>query len=148
MGLSKREGLLLKWSREHQAALSLALRCKNVSARGDKEAVLRLAREFCLRFGAELSAHFEEEERALAPALEAEGEHFLAGRLVSEHRELAELARGLEKEPSAQALGRAGEALAAHARFEEREVFEAALSSPGICERLGLASGGGQAGKA
>lgn len=138
MGLSKREGMLLKWSREHQAALSLALRCKNVSARGDKEAVLRLAGEFCRRFGSELAAHFEEEERLLAPALEAEGEHFLARRLISEHRELADLARALASDPSAQALGRAGEALAEHARFEERELFEAALSSPAVCARLGM----------
>lgn len=82
--------------------------------------------------------HFAEEERDLLPELLRFGEQALADRLLDEHRQM-EIFSAMHHDPVA--LERLGVLLAAHVRFEERELFEAlqrhwdghrANSAPGL----------------
>ena len=112
----KRSPALLKLSREHHTALSLALRIE----RGDN-AVALLA-DLPGIFSNELEPHFEEEEKTLLPRLQAAGEEALVGRTLADHKQLrllvAQIAGG-----DAASLQPFGELLRAHVRFEERELF-------------------------
>jgi hypothetical protein len=73
----------------------------------------------------ELVPHFLVEETLIAPGLDAAGETALTKRLFEDHRALRECVRpGNAK--SLAALGRFGELLENHIRFEERVLFETA----------------------
>lgn len=105
----KRDPRLVPLSREHHAALRLG---RQLMAGAGRDALHTLH--------AELLAHFAEEERSLVPPLEARGHAAQVARLYHEHRELTVLfAAALRGERQAEA----GEALIAHVRFEERELF-------------------------
>lgn len=113
----KRSAFLQNFSREHHAALKLAKLCERAAHTG-----IGLA-DACGRvrtaFADELEAHFAREERELIPLLD----DVLKGRLLAEHRGLRDLVVALG-EGDAVALRAFGELLAAHVRFEERELFE------------------------
>lgn len=107
----KRHPHLVPLSREHHAALRLG---RQLIAGG---ACAALRRE-----SGALAAHFAEEERSLLPLLETHGRPDLAARLRREHDQLNTLfAAALRGEREAEA----GQALIAHVRFEERELFPA-----------------------
>lgn len=130
----KRSEELAELSREHHTALSLANRARQTAAGGDGAAVAGMAAQVRERFGAELLPHFREEEDWLLPALAEAGEAPLVERALAEHAELVRLAEGLAT-PSAAALQAFGEALTAHVRFEERELFPAAEAHPACLAR-------------
>ncbi len=107
----RRDPRLIPLSREHHAALRLA----RALIGGTGVATLAQMRP-------ELQAHFDEEERDLLPVLRAAGEHALVRRLLAEHEQLMHLFDAAE---AGQRCAEAGEALIAHVRFEEREMFPA-----------------------
>ncbi|MCZ4306708.1 hemerythrin domain-containing protein [Zoogloeaceae bacterium G21618-S1] len=107
----RRDPRLVPLSREHHAALRLA----RALIGGTGVVMLTQMRP-------ELQAHFEEEERDLLPVLRAAGEHALVRRLLSEH---AQLVRLFDDAQAGRRCAEAGEALIAHVRFEEREMFPA-----------------------
>ena len=111
-GSKPRDVRLRGLSSEHHAALVWARRLR----RGvDREPLAE-------RFARELEPHFAVEERWLAPALVDAGQSALATRLLAEHALLRRLVASEDHAAFA-------EALFAHVRFEERELFPA-------CERL------------
>jgi hypothetical protein len=117
----KRHASLLKLSREHHVALVLAQRIANAS---DKAAIAGLMEEVPAIFRRELDPHFRTEETALLPLLERAGENAVARRTLEEHRLLRGLAARVANGDQA-SLKPFGNALSAHVRFEERELFAA-----------------------
>lgn len=122
----KRSPELLPLSREHQSALSLALRAKRAAASGDGMAVLDLAAVVVHVAESELEPHFRQEEAGLLPALRRAGEVERVERTLREHQRMRDLAAQLAAHPDATALAEFGALLESHARFEERELFEVA----------------------
>lgn len=112
----KRSEFLRQLSREHHAALKLAKVCEQAGISEDLGAKCDRALQL---FVAELEPHFCTEERDLIPLLNKE----LTTRLLEEHSLLRELASALPLH-QASALQSFGRLLAAHVRFEERELFE------------------------
>lgn len=105
----KRDLRLVPLSREHHAALRLG-----------RQLVAGAGRDALQTLHAGLLAHFAEEEVSLLPVLRAHDQDEVAERLCREHRELGTLfASALHGERQAEA----GNALIAHVRFEERELF-------------------------
>jgi hypothetical protein len=113
----KRSDALTPLSRDHHAALKVALRLRRAEA--DSAGAAAAAYVDFMRERGE--RHFAEEERELLPVAPAD----LAERTRREHGELrayaAEFAGGAA---GVEAVRAAGEALNAHVRFEERELFE------------------------
>lgn len=110
-------------SREHHAALRLALHVKRAATSGDDVQVDAACNKVRTVFDSELLPHFREEEQCLLPRLEAAGARAVVARTLIEHRALQRLARDLEI-PDAEVLLRFSELMTAHVRFEENELFE------------------------
>lgn len=109
----KRDARLRDLSSDHHQALVLAR-----DLRGARERLPQLEAEFA----AEIEPHFRVEEEWLLPALEAAGEGELARRIRDDHAQLRErVARAASGDE--QAIGELADGLAAHVRFEERELF-------------------------
>jgi hemerythrin-like domain-containing protein len=125
----KRANALAGLSREHHTALVLAQRI----AKGQTD-MAQLPR----RFAQELEPHFQAEEQVLLPLLEAAGALDLVAQTQREHEEMRRLVAAIAQ-GDASALAPFGRALAAHVRFEERELFAAAetLLHPSQLEELG-----------
>ncbi|HNQ03592.1 MAG TPA: hemerythrin domain-containing protein [Thiobacillaceae bacterium] len=122
----KRHAGLSRLSREHHTALVLAKRAMRLAdtqdaARGDFMA--EVTRRFCTEY----EPHFQAEEARLLPALQAAGHADLVTRTLSEHAALRALASRLAR-GEADCLRAFGEAMEAHVRFEERELFPRAES--------------------
>lgn len=130
---------LLALSREHHTALQLARRAGRAAQSGDADAVHRLWREVAEYLDSELAAHFLIEEHSLLPALEDAGEIELSRRVRAEHRELRRLVEARAFDPEAN-LAVFSERLAAHVRFEEREVFETAQARLSAAQLAGIAA--------
>ncbi|QEL64470.1 hypothetical protein OTERR_09940 [Oryzomicrobium terrae] len=131
----KRHPALLILSREHHAALSLALAAKRAVQVGEGE-VRAVARRALACYRDELLPHFAVEEETLLPLLEQAGEVQLVRRTLDEHRQLHELAATLASPVvDGEVLRRFGELLADHVRFEERELFDAAQAR-GVADGL------------
>lgn len=113
----KRTARLLALSREHHTALKLARRL----AIDPVAQVPAAVAEAVIAERPVLLRHFAEEERDLLPDLLRLGEQALADRLLDEHRQM-EILSAMHHDPVA--LERLGVLLAAHVRFEERELFE------------------------
>lgn len=113
----KRVPALRALSDDHHAALVIARRCRQ--AKAPAAALWAKVRE---AFAGHLEPHFTIEDRHLLPALVAIGEAPLAERLRADHAELRALAA--ETAADLATVQRFGERLAAHVRFEERDVFE------------------------
>ena len=123
----KRSPALLDLSREHHTALSLSLRIARMAdaegySEGGSEASAALLIRVSAVFDAELEPHFEEEERSLLPALVAAGELDLVTRTLAEHGAMRNLMTHIRSGDVA-SLKLFGQQLAAHVRFEERELF-------------------------
>jgi hemerythrin-like domain-containing protein len=111
----KRSQALAPLSQQHHTALFVALGLRRVDGDDAAEAVAAF-----LTFFAEADGgHLALEERLLVDALPAP----LARRMLSEHADLRRRAVTIRQEPSGAAARALGELLAAHVRFEEREVF-------------------------
>lgn len=119
----KRSDSLLKLSREHHGALVLAKRAQGFAATPAAADIFMA--QLVATFAGELEPHFQDEENTLLPALQAAGENALVERTLAEHAELRGLIDAIAQRDLA-ALPRFGSALAAHVRFEERELFPAA----------------------
>ncbi|MCC7120930.1 MAG: hemerythrin domain-containing protein [Gammaproteobacteria bacterium] len=117
----KRHPGLITLAREHHAALLLARQARRVGAAAAADAggqAVAVARTFA----AELGPHFQVEEEGLLPALAAAGEDVLVARTLAEHATLRALAERLAG-GDASTLCEFGAVLAAHIRFEDRELF-------------------------
>lgn len=131
----KRHPALRGLSSEHHRALVLATRAQRATP--DEAATRALAAEAAHLFASELEAHFLQEETGLLAELEAAGCETAVRRTQAEHAELRQLAGQLNV--SLATLPHFGERLAAHIRYEERELFplaEATLA-PGTLDRIG-----------
>lgn len=120
----KRSPALVELSREHHTALVLAKRAQAFG--GERSAASdAFAAKLLDTFRHELAPHFRAEEAGLLPALLNAGETALVERTLAEHVELQALATRIAEHEVA-ALADFGKALAAHVRFEERQLFPAA----------------------
>jgi uncharacterized protein (DUF885 family) len=113
---------LLVLSREHHTALSLSVRIARIA---DAEAEAALLIRVPAVFDAELEPHFQEEEQGLMPALVAAGELALVSRTLAEHGAMRNLMTHI-RSGDVVSLKLFGQQLAAHVRFEERELFATA----------------------
>jgi hemerythrin-like domain-containing protein len=118
----KRSPALQPLSREHHAALKLAKACERAVAAGQ---VGETCRRVVAAFAHELEPHFHVEESELLPLLTGAEKRVLAERTLAEHAELRALAGELRQRCGAEILQRFGRSIAAHVRFEERELFPA-----------------------
>lgn len=117
----------LAWlSRQHHAALVLAKRAQRAGT-GSTEAARQLMAHAVETFERELDPHFQVEEDVLLPLLMTAGETDRVRRTLAEHEELRHLINRLRAQDVA-SLRRFGDALEAHVRFEERELFAVAES--------------------
>lgn len=127
----KRHPDLLQLSREHHAALKLALHARRAAESGDPDGRREIAQRIANFFSAELDRHFRVEEQGVLVRLKAIGEHDVARRALEEHDEMRRLIGALSY-PDARRLLTFADLLGAHVRFEERELFplaEAALAA-------------------
>ena len=115
----KRSPALLALSREHHTALSLSVR---IARMADAESEAALLIRVPAVFDAELEPHFQEEEQGLLPALVAAGELALVTRTLAEHGAMRNLMTHI-RSGDVVSLKLFGQQLAAHVRFEERELF-------------------------
>lgn len=115
----KRSPALLKLSREHHTALSLALRIEKADNALAQSAVQAALPDI---FRKELEPHFQEEENDLLPQLAQAGEAALVERTLQEHADLRWLTVLIANGDLA-ALSAFAKLLHAHVRFEERELF-------------------------
>ena len=116
----KRTEALRPLSREHLVALTVA---KSLRATADPAAA---SAEFLDFWREEGRNHFRVEEEVLLPvwALHAEVDREGVIRMLDEHREIRREALRLQQgEATVEQLGRLGELLHDHVRFEERELF-------------------------
>lgn len=120
----KRSPFLQPLSRDHHAALTLARACERAARAGNADQIAAACARALREYTEHLAAHFETEERSLLPRLQDEAGQALAQRTLADHRRLQGLLDGLRQNDAA-ALARFGEGLAAHVRFEERELFPA-----------------------
>ncbi len=116
---------LQKLSREHHPALTLSVRLKRDAMSGDEARIALASWKVRKLFEDELKPHFAEEEDCLLPLLAAAGAEELVARTLAEHVEIVQLVQALET-PDGASLARFAEAIVAHVRFEERELFETA----------------------
>ena len=131
----QRDPNLVRLSHDHQSALVLAKRARELATAEDPERRALWA-EIQTRFADELEPHFQLEERGLVPALRVAGQDALVEQTLNEHAEL----RALILSEAADAPVRFGDALNAHIRFEERTLFETAQQAlePTVLNELGL----------
>ncbi len=118
----KRHPALIQLSREHHFALLLAKRAK-----ADPADRAGLAAEIASAMRHEIGDHFRMEESGLLVELERSGHDRMVNRTLSEHETLRAIAARLESGELA-CLRDFGEAMEAHVRFEERELFPLAES--------------------
>lgn len=121
----KRHPQLQDLSREHHGALKLARAARLAAESHDASQVAALAQRTTKLFADELESHFHVEEQGILRQMTAAGELALVQRTLDEHAEMRRLA-ALLAVPDAATLLRFADLLAAHVRFEERELFEAA----------------------
>jgi mannose-6-phosphate isomerase-like protein (cupin superfamily) len=120
----KRHASLIPLSHDHHHGLVQARRLRRAAGE-DTGARAAAAEEFLAFFAAETLGHFRQEEELLFPLLVAGGEpapELLVQALV-QHQRIHALVAGLAADPSPAALEALGEALEAHIRLEERELF-------------------------
>ena len=119
----KRAAALIELSREHHAALALALHTRRAALAGGETAEA-MAATVIERYRSELRPHFEEEERTLLAPLRQAGETALIERLRNDHDALTAMVRALTAQGDRRnQLLAFADRLAAHVRFEEREFF-------------------------
>lgn len=118
----KRSTALQPLSREHHTALTLAKACERAVQSQEKEQVAKTCQRVIQAFSDELEPHFQIEEQTLLPLLHDAGNRPLEQRTLTEHQQLRALLDGL-RQNDVRALDDFGKLLAAHVRFEERDLF-------------------------
>ncbi len=128
--MPKRHPGLVPLSHDHHHALALALRCRKQALGQIKptgmEGLRLRANEFHTLYAAELSSHFEAEEKILFPqmSLHVPESEQLIGDLLRDHETVRLASAKLEATAD---LGKAifdlGDLLERHIRREERELF-------------------------
>ena len=114
----QRTPALVALSRDHHLAMAHALRLRRA---GDADIAVVVAC-FLAFLVEEGEPHFAEEEQVLLPLVPADADAARRG-VVDDHAEILRRARELGEAPGSQAAAELGELLAAHVRFEERELF-------------------------
>lgn len=122
----QRHAALQPLSREHMSGLIQARNLRRAAGE-DRGARARAAAEFVRVWQAEITGHFDDEERLLIPLID---DPVWRERLVREHREIRALADRCRDAPPGEAaerttLARLGSLLHDHIRWEERALFEA-----------------------
>jgi len=120
----KRIAQLRDLSDDHHTGLVLARRCRQTSRTGSELSPELVWEQVLEAFSMHLEPHFQIEDHHLLPALEAIGEVSLVQRGREDHTALRALRQS--EAPSRSLLGRFGELLESHIRYEERQVFETA----------------------
>ena len=117
----KRHPSLRCLSSEHHTGLVLARRARKAA---DQDTSNQGATWKAIQhtFQSELEPHFQREEQSLLPVLRSAGEVELVDRRLHEHGSM----RLLIQENNPGNLASFAESLAAHIRFEEKELFETA----------------------
>lgn len=119
----KRDPALVSLSHDHHQALFVAQRLSRCTPESAAEARAALL-SYWSEYGRE---HFHAEEEVLLPAFAVHGDPFdpLVARALCEHVAIRRDVAQIEARPDAgpQRLRALGEALAAHVRLEERELF-------------------------
>jgi len=118
----KRVPELRDLSDDHHTGLVLARRCRQAGRAGSKLSPERVWDQVLEAFSSHLEPHFQIEDHHLLPALEAIGEVALAQRVRDDHTALRALRQS--EALSRSLLGRFGQLLESHIRYEERQVFE------------------------
>jgi hemerythrin-like domain-containing protein len=115
----KRHPALISFSRDHHNGLLLVWKVRE----GERKNIepKRVADYVNFAFNSELEPHFNDEEKWLFPELTADN----PGRMKAEadHRFIRQLVNDLHTMPEPALLSRFADALEAHIRFEERELF-------------------------
>lgn len=136
----KRDPRLVGLSREHHHALTLSVRLRKATQAGQDLAAA--AQDLVRTFYSDIEPHFQIEEELLLPALEAVGGsgRALAARAREDHAWLRQGA-ALAAAGQTQHLAEYGRRMAAHVRFEERELFEYAQAAldDGVLQQIALA---------
>ena len=132
----KRSDALAPLSRDHHQALSVAMGLRRATEDDVRAAVERYT-SFLDRHE---RRHFDVEEALILPALPESDAEWAEGcaRVRADHERLR---GGLRADASVEEAREVGELLAAHVRFEERELFELLESrlDDGALARLGAA---------
>jgi hypothetical protein len=131
----KRSPALTPLSRDHHHALSLAMQAGKAARSAGQAQWQQAADHIRLHYQQTLQAHFAEEERALLPALAQAGKTALVQRTLDEHAHLHQLMQHAELASPA-ILQAFADAMTAHVRFEERELFALAESLPEVMAAL------------
>ena len=118
----KRVTQLRDLSDDHHTGLVLARRCRKAGDSGSGLSPEQVWEQVLEAFSSHLEPHFQIEEQHLVPALEAIGETALADRILKDHVALCSLRES--KHVDRKLVGRFGELLESHIRYEERQVFE------------------------
>ena len=118
----KRDPSLEPLSHDHYEGLQFVARLRKGVRSGDDPA--SLLREMAAFWQSHLAHHFSEEESVLLPLLPPSASA-MGERMLHEHGELKGRARssGNEVEATLDAVTAFADALAAHIRFEERDLF-------------------------
>ena len=120
----KRDPRLHPLSSDHHHALALARRAARAAAEPSGPAADAVWREVRSLFLADLTPHFDVEERILLPALRAAGEVELVERTLAEHAAIR--ACVADEGEVRSRLATFATLLTEHVRFEERVLFEVA----------------------
>jgi hemerythrin-like domain-containing protein len=126
----KRDERLIRLSREHHHGLVMALRIRRELPGATDEQAAELYSDLLRFWSAGLLNHFQAENGCLLARIAHRDDEGLrqAGRLQREHREMEELVETMRSTPDMtkrrDALGRFGEQLQDHIRWEERELFQ------------------------
>lgn len=131
----KRSAALTPLSREHHHALSLAIQAGKAARTSDPAQWQQAAAKISQQAEQTLQAHFAEEERSLLPALAQAGHGQLVERTLEQHVHLRHLLQHAELASPA-ILQAFADAMTAHVRFEERELFVLAESLPAVMAAL------------
>ncbi len=118
-----RHANLIALSREHHQALVLAKKAAQ-SAQATAETQQAMCRRIASAFASDLEGHFSSEERDLPAYLDDPAGRPLLDRLHADHAALRQLGGALAQGQS-EYLAEFASQLAAHVRFEERELFPA-----------------------
>ena len=128
----KRSPTLQPLSREHHTALVLAKACERAAQTGDATLVRLACQRATHALSNDLEPHFTIEEQTLLPLLQSPETQVLVQRTLADHLQLRGLLDGLLQN-DIEALNNFGKCLAAHVRFEERELFPVLES---LCNNL------------
>lgn len=131
----KRSAALSPLSRDHHHALSLAMQAGKAARIDDASQWQQIADRIRQHHQQSLQAHFAEEERMLLPALAQAGQNEMVQRTLNEHAHLQQLLQHPEL-ASPSLLQAFADAMTAHVRFEERELFTLAESLPAVMAAL------------